>query len=141
MQRVRMSKTEGHIWLSSVLAATSLAFFMAILSGDVDTSKATSLKVAVFAFSISLAVNAVISFVSINSKLAQVEEAFDSNIDDVFAVQETALISFVIGFISVIAYFSSLAAFLFFFSGFGVFMMFGYKAAIARKQGKSFPQE
>ncbi|EHG1331706.1 hypothetical protein [Vibrio vulnificus] len=133
-----MKKYEGYIWLSSALSAASFAYFMAILSGNVDISQSLLLELATFSFAISLGLNCAIAFIAFNNKLTGKGSALDSEYVGVQRFHTWSLLSFIVAVLALVASFSFLAALAMFSATFYVAYQYSIEeAGIREKFGDS----
>ncbi|MEZ9233845.1 hypothetical protein QF117_04215 [Vibrio sp. YMD68] len=75
------------IWLYSTFSAVSMAFFLAMLSAGAESDNSTPLKLATLAFSLSLTINSLLSFIIVG---------FDDETETLHALFKVDLFSFVI---------------------------------------------
>lgn len=129
-----MKKYEGYIWLSSALSAASFAYFMAILSGNVDISQSFLLEVSTFSFAVSLGLNSVIAFIAFNNKLVGKGSALDSEYVGVQRFHTWSLLSFIVAVIALVASFSFLAALAMFAVTFYVIYQYSIEEAGIREK-------
>ncbi|WED25374.1 hypothetical protein L3V77_09845 [Vibrio sp. DW001] len=133
-----MKKYEGYVWLSSALSAASFAYFMAILSGNVDISKSFFLELSTFSFAVSLGLNSVMAFIAFNNKLAGKGSALDSEYVGVQRFHIWSLLSFIVSALTLVASFSFMAALAMFVAAFYVTYQYSIEdAGIREKFGES----
>ncbi|MCG7517850.1 hypothetical protein [Vibrio sp. MMH1-50] len=129
-----MKKYDGYIWLSSALSAASFAYFMAILSGNVDVSKSFLLELSTFSFSVSLGLNSIIAFIAFNNRLAGKCTALDSEHVGVQRFHSWSLLSFIVAVLSLVANFSLFASLAMFAAAFYVTYQYSIEAASIREK-------
>lgn len=133
-----VKKYDGYIWLSSGFSAASFAYFMAILSGNVDVSKSFLLELSTFSFAVSLSLNSVIAFIAFNNKLAGKGTALDSEYVGVQRFHTWSLLSFIVAALALVASFSFFAALAMFAAAFYVAYQYSIEeAGIREKFGDS----
>ncbi|MGD8123114.1 hypothetical protein [Vibrio sp. TRT 2004] len=129
-----MKKYDGYIWLSSGFSAASFAYFMAILSGNVDVSKSFFLELSTFSFAVSLSLNSVIAYIAFNNKLAGKGTALDSDYVGVQRFHTWSLLSFIVAILALVASFSFLAALAMFAAAFYVAYQYSIEEADIREK-------
>ncbi|MGY5614556.1 hypothetical protein [Vibrio brasiliensis] len=134
MKLTIMKKYDGYIWLSSGFSAASFAYFMAILSGNVDVSKSFFLELSTFSFAVSLSLNSVIAYIAFNNKLAGKGTALDSDYVGVQRFHTWSLLSFIVAILALVASFSFLAALAMFAAAFYVAYQYSIEEADIREK-------
>lgn len=128
-----VKKYDGYIWLSSGFSAASFAYFMAILSGNVDVSNSFLLELSTFSFAVSLSLNSVVAFIAFNNKLTGKGTALDSEYVGVQRFHTWSLLSFIVAVLALVASFSLLAALAMFAAAFYVAYQYSLEEAGIRK--------